>query len=112
MGGDVTLTITQDGDKLTSVRKTARGEQSTSYTLDGKETEFTQPGRGGGPEMKGKRTAKWSADGNSIEISSSVEGPNGAFTTTQKWSVSADGKWLTIESTTQRGTSKSVYAKQ
>jgi hypothetical protein len=67
---------------------------------------------GGGGEMKGKRTAKWSSDGNAIEISSDVEGPNGTQHSTQKWWLSSDGKTLTVEQTSQRGTTKQVYNKQ
>lgn len=98
------LTVTQSEDKLTIESKltTEQGEQTTSdvYTLDGKPADFTQKGPGGA-EGKGKRTAKWAADGNGIEVSEEInyETPNGtmAVNITRKWALSADGKTLTID---------------
>lgn len=40
------------------------------------------------------------------------EGPNGSMETTATWSLSADGKELTIVRATQRGEMKQVYTKQ
>ncbi|HEX8160998.1 MAG TPA: hypothetical protein VF538_03945 [Pyrinomonadaceae bacterium] len=117
-----TMTIKQDGDKLTVERKIKgqQGErtQNDTYTADGKETDFTMQMRGN--ETKGKRTAKWSADGNMLEVNdkASFDTPNGAMTmeSQNKWSLSADGKTLTIEGTrtTPRGAQKikRVYTKQ
>ncbi|HYG10150.1 MAG TPA: hypothetical protein VD835_09400, partial [Pyrinomonadaceae bacterium] len=73
-----------------------------------------------GNEIKGKRTAKWSADGSALEVNdkANVETPNGAMTfeTATKWALSDGGKTLTVESTrnTPNGprTSKRVYAKK
>ncbi|MFN2481894.1 MAG: hypothetical protein ABR554_10550 [Pyrinomonadaceae bacterium] len=117
-----TMTVTQDGDKITVVRK-IKGQQgerviNDAYTADGKEGEFTMRMRGN--ETKGKRTSKWSADGSVLEVrdKASIDTPNGAMTmeSTAKWTLSADGKALTIEGTrtTQRGEMKSkrVYTKQ
>jgi hypothetical protein len=117
-----TMTIKQDGDKLTVERK-IKGQQgertvNDSYTADGKEGEFTMQMRGG--ETKGKRISKWSADGNVLEVNdkASFDTPQGAVTTESnaKWSLSADGKTLTVEGTrtTPRGEQKfkRVYTKQ
>jgi hypothetical protein len=117
-----TMTIKQDGDKLTVERK-IKGQQgertvNDTYTADGKETDFTMQMRGN--ETKGKRTAKWSADGNMLEVNDKVsfDTPQGAMSTEahNKWSLSADGKTLTVEGTrtSPRGEQKSkrVYVKQ
>ncbi|HVG29718.1 MAG TPA: hypothetical protein VM864_08485 [Pyrinomonadaceae bacterium] len=117
-----TMTVKQDGDKIAAERK-IKGQQgervvNDSYTADGKEGEFTMQMRGN--ETKGKRTAKWSADGNVLEVNdkASFDTPQGAMTTesNSKWTLSADGKTLTIEGTrtTPRGEQKfkRVYNKQ
>ncbi|HEX8747976.1 MAG TPA: hypothetical protein VF717_12310 [Pyrinomonadaceae bacterium] len=101
---DQVLVVKQDGDKLNIDSKltTETGEQSTTdvYTLDGKPADFTQKGPGGA-EGKGKRTAKWSTDGNGLDVKEAVtfETPNGelALDVTRKWTLSADGKTLTVE---------------
>src|SRR5690349_11908907 len=79
-GMDQTMTVVQTGDKLLLETKliTQEGERVVSdlYMLDGKEAEFT-PKAGNGQAGKGKRTAKWSADGNGIEVNenSTFDGP-------------------------------------
>jgi hypothetical protein len=101
---DQLLTVAQDGDKLTLESKlmTEQGDQVTNeiYTLDGKPADFTAKGPGGA-EGKGKRIARWSADGNGIEVKEEVtyETPNGAIAVdiTRNWTLSADGKTLTIQ---------------
>lgn len=103
-GMDQLMTVTQSGDKLSLETKliTEQGEQVVpdSYMLDGKEVEFTPRG-GGGQSGKGKRTAKWGADANTIEVSETAtfDTPEGAvtFQATRKWVLSADGKTLKIE---------------
>src|SRR4051794_3316392 len=71
-GMDQSMTVVQTGDKLLLETKliTQEGERVVSdmYMLDGKEAEFT-PKTPSGQAGKGKRTAKWSADGNGIEVS-------------------------------------------
>jgi hypothetical protein len=101
---DQVLTVKQDGDKLNIDSKLTldQGDQTTSdvYTLDGKPADFTDK-RPNGMEGKGKRTAKWSADGNGIEVSEEInyDTPQGAVTVniTRKWALAADGKSLTID---------------
>lgn len=103
-GMDQTMTVVQTGDKLSLETKlvTEQGEQviADSYMLDGKEAEFT-PKTPGGQSGKGKRTAKWTADGNGIEVNenSTFDGPEGAVTIqmTRLWTLSADGKTLQID---------------
>ena len=105
-GMDQLMTVVQTGNKLSLETKltTDQGEQVVpdSYTLDGKEVEFTPRG-GGGQTGKGKRTAKLSADGKSIEVSETAtfDTPEGSLTVqaTRKWALSPDGKTLKIDLT-------------
>ncbi|MFL6229617.1 MAG: hypothetical protein ACJ741_12655 [Pyrinomonadaceae bacterium] len=118
-----TMTVKQDGDKIDVERKitTPRGDrtQSDTYAADGKEGEFTMQMRQN--PVKGKRTAKWSADGSTLEVSdkADIQTPDGntmTMQTSSKWTLSGDGKTLTVEQTrtTPNGEQKSkrVYNKQ
>ena len=91
------MTVKQTATELIVERTTGRGPQSTTYKLDGTETEVTM----------GQMTAKVSAkiDGNKLVITQKTEQGE----STQTWSL-ADGK-LTIERTGGRGPSKTVYKK-
>jgi hypothetical protein len=95
MGGP--MTVKQTATELVVERTTGRGPQSTTYKLDGSETEVTM----------GQMTAKVSAkfDGSKLVITQKTEQGE----STQTWSL-ADGK-LTIERTGGRGPSKTVYKK-
>lgn len=101
-GMDQVMTITQTGDTLSLQTKliTDEGEQVVpdSYTLDGKEHDFT-PRAPGGVAGKGKRTAKWTADGIEVNETSTFDGPDGSVSVQMKrtWVLSADGKTLKIE---------------
>jgi hypothetical protein len=118
----VTMTVKQDGDKLDVTRKITdqQGDRTTSdtYTADGKEGEFTMQMMGN--SQKGKRTVKWSADGSTLEIKETAtierQGQTFDIETVSKWSLSADGKTLTVDQsrTTPQGTqaSKRVFNKQ
>jgi len=105
-GMDQSMTVVQTGDKLLLETKliTPEGERVVSdmYMLDGKEAEFT-PKTPNGQAGKGKRTAKWSADGNGIDVSenSTFESPEGSVNVqmTRVWTLAADGKTLKIEIT-------------
>ena len=123
-GVEQTLTVKQDGDKITTdVKiKTPQGDReiNDSYTADGKEVEFTNTMLRG-MTGKGRRTTKWAADGNGIEISETTDfpTPDGGTATvkaTRKWTLSSDAKTLTIEQTldTPQGTqtTKRVFNKQ
>ena len=80
-----------------------------TYNLDGSEV-ATDTGRG-----KIVRKAAWSADKNTLELSSSatLQGPNGEVTTTStdKLTLSADGKTLTVVSHSEspRGPQDTTY---
>jgi hypothetical protein len=123
-GLEQTLTVKQDGDKIeTDVKiKSPQGDRqiNDSYTIDGKEVDFTNAMLRG-MTGKGKRTTKWTADGNGIEINETtdVQAPDGSTVTikaVRKWTLSADAKTLTIEQTldTPQGTqqSKRIFNKQ
>jgi hypothetical protein len=98
-----TMTVTQNGDTLNVETKvvTDQGDQTVAgaYTFNGQEMAYT-PKRGGA-EGKGKRTAKWTADGNGFEVAEEekFDSPNGevTFQFTRKWQMLPDGKTLTIE---------------
>ena len=91
----ITRKISQDGLKLaiTVVQKGPQGEVTTqvAYTTDGKPV--TNKVQGGG-ESKG--SAQWIGDKLMIESSRDIQGT----TLVQKdiWTISADGKSLTIDS--------------
>lgn len=105
-GMDQLMTVTQTGDKLSLETKLMmeQGEQviPDTYVLDGKEVDFT-PKTPGGQSGKGKRTAKLSADGNSIDVTENAtfDTPEGVVNiqATRKWVLSPDGKTLKIEMT-------------
>ncbi|HKV35024.1 MAG TPA: amidohydrolase family protein [Pyrinomonadaceae bacterium] len=105
-GMDQIMTVVQTGDKLSLETKliTDEGEQvvADSYTLDGKEIDFT-PKTPGGQSGKGKRTAKWTADGLEVTETSTFDGPQGPVNVQmqRKWILSADGKTLKIELTAE-----------
>lgn len=75
---------------------------SDSYTLDGKEAEFTpQGGQPNAPPAKGKRRGEWLPRGNGIVITeeTATETPNGVVKNQlmRKWTLSPDGTTLTID---------------
>jgi hypothetical protein len=122
-GVEETMTVKQDGDKITveSKMKSPRGERmmNMDLTADGKEGPFTM--RMGPNETTGKRTAKWSADGSALEVTETadIQTPDGGTASIKnwrKWTLSADGKTLTAEEsrTSPRGEQKTkrVYTKQ
>jgi hypothetical protein len=102
-GLEQTMTVVHSGDqiKVDAKIKTQQGEQTINetYTLDGKETEFTPPGTQ--PNAKGKRTAIWLPEGRGAVIDDLVtsDSPKGPVTrkTMRKWTLSADGKTLTVD---------------
>jgi hypothetical protein len=99
-----TMTLTQLGDNLTMHNKivTAEGDININdtFNLNGKEVEFTQ--KRNDEEIKGKRTSKWLAEGNSFESTEEftiVGGDNVPITQqiTRKWVMSGDGKTFTVD---------------
>jgi hypothetical protein len=99
------ISTNQQGEDVTTSEK---------LTTDEKETESTVFGTN-----KKKSKTKWSDDGKKLNVKSVIaferNGQTMEIKTTEVWSLSDDGKTLTIESTTEstRGTSttKLVYDK-
>lgn len=99
-----TYTITHNGDKIDLEAKivTQQGERliKDSYTLDGKEMDFTPQGPSG-PNGKGKRTATWMPNDRGVIISdvTTVDSPKGPATTqlVRKWQLSPDGTTLIVD---------------
>lgn len=105
-GIDQIMTVSHKGDQITIEAKITHPDQpavtiNAVYTLDGKEAAFTQPTPNG--DAKGKRIAKWTADGRGIDMMEeiTVDTPQGTITVKihRTWALSADGKTLTVELT-------------
>ena len=102
-GLEQTMTITQHGDtiKLVGKQKTARGEVelNESYTLDGKQFDFTPPNP---PNAKGKRKASWLPNNKGVFIEDEIisinpEGQEVTQHIARKWQLSPDGSTLTVD---------------
>jgi hypothetical protein len=123
-----TLTVTQEGDRVSVELKvvTPQGERviKEAYTLDGKETEFAPPPPPNAPEdapaPKGKRTARWMANGKGFIIEDEIVNPTpqGGTETVlmaRKWMQWPDGTF-SIETITERGgnafNNKRVFVKK
>lgn len=110
---DAVTTITQTATELTLVTKFGENSRTATYKLDG--TESVNPGMQGG-ETKTK--AKWDGATLVLEHVRNMSGPNGDMQVTSKEarSLSADGKSMTVVTTTQgpngEMTRKMVYDKQ
>jgi hypothetical protein len=99
-----TMTVSQTGNKIEVETKLIQpgNERSVkdSYTLDGKEYDFTPPvppnAPAGQPAPKGKRTANWMPGDKGIIVTdvTTAETPKGPATTqiVRKWTISADGE--------------------
>lgn len=98
------MTIKQTATDFTITRQGPNGEMTTAYKLDGTEHEI-QMG-----QMTGKATAK--LDGPKVVIKMVRETPNGTMESTATYSLSADGKELTVVNASSRGERKMVYNKQ
>jgi len=115
-GLEQTMTITQDDDKITleARLKTAQGERTLNeqYLVNGQEAAFSPPPGPDGKTATGKRTASWLPENRGMLLVDVV----GDQTTTRKWSLSADGKVLTVDYffDTPRGNfeAKRVFARQ
>jgi hypothetical protein len=103
MGGGP-MTVKQTATELTQERTIGENVMSTVYKLDGTESvNKTQRG-------ESKSVAKW--DGAKLVVKTVSEGQAGPQETTATWSLSADGKELTILNVSARGETSRVYTKQ
>jgi hypothetical protein len=123
-----TMTVTQQGDTVSVELKVVTKQQGErvikeAYTLDGKQTEFAPPAPPNYPKdaapPKGKRTARWMANGKGFIIEDEIaqQGPQGPETVlvARKWMQWPDGAF-TIETITERGgnafNNKRVFVKK
>jgi hypothetical protein len=103
-GGGGPMTVKQTAATLTQERTMGETTMSSVYKLDGTESVNTSQ-RG-----ESKSVAKF--DGAKLVIKTVSEGQNGPQEATATWSLSADGKELTILNVTARGERSVVYTKQ
>ena len=114
------IVIEQKADAISFTRTAMnfQGEEGTSsetMTFDGKESESLVFGT-----SKKKSTLKWSGDGKEMVISSNIafemQGQSIDISSVENWSLSSDGKTLTISSKTNTPqgeiATKSVFDKQ
>jgi hypothetical protein len=102
-GLEQTMTVTHKDDRIMVVgkQKTTRGGEidlQESYSLDGKETEFTPTNP---PNAKGKRKAYWLPNNKSFLVDDEItsDSPEGSVVQkiARKWQLSPDGGVLTID---------------
>jgi hypothetical protein len=91
------MTVKQMGDTLSVERQGRNGAVTTTYKLDGSESEITMG------QMTAKATAKW--DGSKLVITTKTDQGE----QTQTWSL--EGGNLVIERTGGRGPSKTTFKK-
>jgi hypothetical protein len=95
-GGGGPMTVTQKGDTLSIERTMGENKVTSTYKLDGTESVNKMAGRGGGPEVEVKSTAKW--DGSKLTIVSKQPAQDGTVReSTQTWSL--EGGNLVVDST-------------
>ena len=90
------MTVTQTGDQIELETKLIQPDNERtvkdSYTLDGKEHEFTPLSPPGQPVPKGKRTANWLPNGNGIVVNevTTTDTDKGPVSSqlTRKWTLS------------------------
>jgi len=95
-----TLTINQKDDQIELETKLIQPNNERTvkdtYTLDGKEYDFTPPVPPNQPPAKGKRTAVWLPGDRGIQVTdvTTVETPKGPVTTqtVRKWTLSGQGE--------------------
>jgi len=95
-----TLMINQKDDQIELETKLIQPNNERTvkdtYTLDGKEYDFTPPVPPNQPPAKGKRTAVWLPGDKGIQVTdvTTVETPKGPVTTqtVRKWTLSGQGE--------------------
>ena len=91
------MTIKQTADSLSIEREGRNGKMTTTYKLDGSETDVAMG------QMTGKASAKW--DGSKLVITTKTDQGE------QVQTLSLEGGTLTIDRTGGRGPSKTTYKK-
>ncbi|HET6975658.1 MAG TPA: hypothetical protein VFI24_05010 [Pyrinomonadaceae bacterium] len=95
-----TLTVSQKDNLIEVETKLIQPNNERTvkdtYTLDGKEYDFTPPVPPNAPPAKGKRTAVWLPGDRGIQVTdvTTAETPKGPVTTqtVRKWTMSSDGE--------------------
>jgi hypothetical protein len=90
-----TMVVSQNGDQVEVETKLIQPDNERSvkdtYTLDGKEREFTPQAPLGQTPLKGKRSVNWMPDGKGILVTevTTAETPKGPTTTqvVRKWTI-------------------------
>lgn len=112
-GGGGPMTVTQKGDALSIERTMGENKVTSTYKLDGTESINKMAGRGGGPEVEVKSTAKW--DGSKLTIVSKQPAQDGTVReSTQTWSLDAGNLVIERTQTGRDGTpatTKTTYKK-
>ena len=112
-GGGGPMTVTQKGDALSIERTMGENKVTSTYKLDGTESVNKMAGRGGGPEVEVKSTAKW--DGSKLTIVSKQPAQDGTVReSTQTWSLDAGNLVIERTQTGRDGTpatTKTTYKK-
>lgn len=98
MGGPMTIKQTEAELQIT------RGPMTQTYKLDGSESVNAMG------QMQAKSVAK--VDGDKLVVKTTRETPGGPMETTATYSLGADGKELTVVTSTPRGERKMVYTRQ
>jgi len=102
------VTIKQTATDLTITSEGRQGPSTLTYKLDGSESSNEMMGRGGA-SMTVKSKAKW--DGSKIVIETTRDMGGNSVTVTETRSLSADGKDMTVETSTPNGSRKVVFTK-
>jgi hypothetical protein len=95
----ITMTVKQDA-KTIAVEQAATGQMgemksAISFNVDGSESKNTVKGPSGDLELVS--TGKW--DGPAFVVTTKADLPTGAMTQTERWTLGAEGKTLTVERT-------------
>lgn len=118
-----TMIISQKDDKIELETKLIQPNNERSvkdtYTLDGKEYDFTPPAQPNQPPAKGKRTAVWLPGDKGIQITdvTTTEGKDGPVTSqvVRKWTITAQGELVVdmyIDSPRGSFEAKRIFIKQ
>jgi hypothetical protein len=107
MGGGGPVTIKQTATTLTIESQGRGGPMTLTYHLDGSESSNEMPGRGGPVTAKSK--AHW--DGSKLVIETTRDMGGNSVTTTETRSLSADGKEMTVETSFNGNSRKTVFVK-
>jgi hypothetical protein len=108
MGGG-SITIKQTAADIVITMSGRGGERTMTYKLDGSESSNEMPMGRSGDMMTIKSKAHW--DGSTLVIDTTRDTPNGPVTSTEKRTLSSDGKEMTVVTSIGDNSRKVVYTK-